>query len=204
VTLQDHSQAGADRDEVGPCGQISGIPVVDEAMLAAFYEAHAEKLFKFVARKVGPDDGGELFSQVLEEFFVWWPANPEHPKPVATLYQIARCRLSDYFRHNDRKVLTVEAEDLVEAAASGSYRDELADIVPRADLGTALAGLTERERQALAVRYLADQPVKECAEVLETGIDNTKKILKTALKKLRKSPCMDGYKIAQTAKEARR
>ncbi|MFF7946629.1 sigma-70 family RNA polymerase sigma factor [Streptomyces griseorubiginosus] len=102
------------------------------------------------------------------------------------------------------RVLTVEADDLAKAASSAAHRDDLADVVRRVDLGTALAELTERQRQALTLRYVADLPVKDCAEVMETGIDNMKKILRTALQKLRESPRMDGYKTAQTAKEAHR
>jgi len=172
-------------------------------MLAAFYEAHEDGVARFLARAAGRDEGKEIFSQVFEEFFVWWPANPGHAKPVATLYRIARCRLNDHFRRSGR-VLTVEADDLAKAASSAAHRDDLADVVRRVDLGTALAELTERQRQALTLRYVADLPVKDCAEVMETGIDNMKKILRTALQKLRESPRMDGYKTAQTAKEAHR
>ncbi|MFJ3106519.1 RNA polymerase sigma factor [Streptomyces sp. NPDC086835] len=203
MTLQDHSHAGLGRDAAEPCGPITVSQVVDEAMLEAFFEAQKDGLLRFLAGKAGRDDGAELFSQVFEQFFAWWPENPEHPKPVATLYQIARCRLNDHFRRTGR-VLTVEAEDLAEAAASGSNRDDLADVVRRTDLGAALAELTERERQALAVRYVADLPVKDCAEVLEVGIDTMKKALKTALQKLRQSPRLDGYGTARTAKEAHR
>ncbi|MGW0778830.1 RNA polymerase sigma factor [Streptomyces sp. NPDC002835] len=203
MTLQDHSRTGLGRDAAEPCGPITVGQVGDEAMLEAFFEAHRDGLFRFLAGKAGRDDGGELFSQVFEQFFAWWPEHPEHPKPVATLYQIAHCRLNDHFRRTGR-VLTVEADDLAKAAASGSNRDDLADVVRRTDLGAALAELTERERQALAVRYVADLPVKDCAEVMEVGIDTMKKILKTALQKLRQSPRLDGYDTARTAKEAHR
>ncbi|MFE7244404.1 sigma-70 family RNA polymerase sigma factor [Streptomyces sp. NPDC057580] len=71
-------------------------------------------------------------------------------------------------------------------------------------LGAALARLDEREQQALMLRYGADLPVKECAEVLGVGIDNMKKILKAALRKLRQSLRMDGYETAGTAKKGHR
>ncbi|MFF0034381.1 hypothetical protein ACFYS7_41030, partial [Streptomyces avermitilis] len=53
--------------------------------------------------------------------------HPEHPKPVTTLYRIARCRLNDYLRPHGR-VETLEAEELAEAAADGAHHDELADL----------------------------------------------------------------------------
>ena len=201
--MQNHSDMLLGLDQVEADRPIVGAPVVDETMLATFYETHADQLFRFLARKAGPDDGGELLSQVCEEFFAWWPEHPEHPKPGATLYRIGRCRLNDYLRRHGR-VETLEAEDLAEAAADGSHHDDLADVVRRVDLSAALQDLSERERQALGLRYVADLPVKDCAEVMEVGIDNMKKILKTALSKLRRSPRMESYQIVSTAKEAHR
>ncbi|MEU9662893.1 RNA polymerase sigma factor [Streptomyces chartreusis] len=184
---------------------MAGVSVVDEAMMAAFYEAHAQTVFRFLAKVAGRDDGGELLSQVFVEFCAWWPEHPTHPSPVATLLRIARCRRTDYLRRRGRIVDdTLAAEDLAAAAADGEHRDELADIVRRVDLGAALRELSERERQALELRYVADQPVKDCAEVLGVGIDNMKKILQTALKKLRQSPRMEGYQVISPAKEAHR
>ncbi|MFJ9565952.1 RNA polymerase sigma factor [Streptomyces fuscichromogenes] len=180
----------------------AGVPAVDEAAMAAFYETNVDQVFRYLARVTGRDDGKQLLSQVFLEFFAWWPDHPEHAKPVATLYRIARCRLIDYLRRRGRATDLLLADDL--ASADSSHRDDLGDIVRRIDLSAALRELTERERQALGLRYVADLPVKECAEVLEVGIDNMKKILKTALKKLRQSPRMEGYQIPQTAKEAHR
>lgn len=180
-------------DQVAVGGGIVSPAAVDEAMLSIFYEAHEEGLFRFLSRKAGPDDGGEILSQAFEEFFAWWPEHPAPPKPVATLYRIARCRLNDYLRRLGRAE-TLEAGDLAEAAAGAAHHDELAGIVRRIDLGIALRELTERERQALGLRYVADLPVKDCAEILEVGIDNMKKILKTALHKSLQpvGPCMAG------------
>lgn len=202
MSMQNLSRMVLGLDQVEVDGRLAGMQVVDEAMLAAFYETHAEKLFRFLARRAGQDDGGEILSQVFEEFFAWWPEHPAHPKPVATLYRIARCRLNDYLRRLGR-VETLEADDLAAAAADGAHHDDLADVVRRVDLDMALRELIERERQALGLRYVADLPVKDCAEVMEVGIDNMKKILKTALNKLRQSPRMEGYQIITTAKEAR-
>lgn len=198
MTVQNHVLG---LDQVGMGGQLADVQVVDEAMLAGFYETNVEKLFRFLARRAGRDDGAEILSQVFEEFFAWWPEHPAHPNPLAMLYRITRCRLNDHLRRVGR-VETLDADDLA-AAADGAHHDELADVVRRADLRVALRALTERERQALGLRYVADLPVKECAEVMEVGIDNMKKILKTALNKLRDSPRMEGYKIITTAKEAR-
>ncbi|MEJ8673004.1 sigma-70 family RNA polymerase sigma factor [Streptomyces sp. MS1.AVA.1] len=141
----------------------AGVPAVDEATMAAFYETNVDQVFRYLARVAGQDDGKQLLSQVFLEFFAWWPEHPEHAKPVATLYRIARCRLIDHLRRRGRATDLLLAEDLAAAVSDGGHRDELADIVYRIDLGAALRELTERERQAVELRYVADLPVKECA-----------------------------------------
>ncbi|WP_330343396.1 sigma-70 family RNA polymerase sigma factor [Streptomyces longwoodensis] len=201
MTVQDHSGAGFGQEAAGPGSEITGIPEIDEAALAAFYEAHVDQVLRFLARAAGSrDDGEEILGQAFEEFFAWWPHHPEHPNPVATLYRIARCRLTDHLRRSGR-VLTVEANDLADLADVVQHIDLATDIAQRVDLSVALTRLDERERHALQLRYGADLPVKECAEILGIGIDNMKKILKTALRKLRQSLRMDGYQTAGTAKE---
>ncbi|MET8816433.1 sigma-70 family RNA polymerase sigma factor [Streptomyces sp. NPDC004549] len=169
-----------------------------------FYNLHEEKLLRYLTRHLGTDDGSEVFSQVFEEFFAWWPAHPEHANPVAVLYRTARCRVTDHLRR--ARPQPTEDEALAEALAralSGGH-GELAHVVERMDIRSALADLSGREQQALVLRYELDLPVKECAEILGVRMDNMKKILKVALHKLRRSPRMDGYRIVGTAKEARR
>jgi hypothetical protein len=76
VTVQNHVLG---LDQVGMGGQLADVQVVDEAMLAGFYETNVEKLFRFLARRAGRDDGAEILSQVFEEFFAWWPDIPRTP-----------------------------------------------------------------------------------------------------------------------------
>lgn len=180
--------AGSDLDDVltVPC------LVVDEAVLGAFYSAHVEGLLTYLTRKGGPDAAEDLANQVFEQFLLWWPDHPLHPSPVAALYRIAQCRLADHLRRLGR-TLTLETRDLERALGDDGMCDEFAAVDLRMDLVWALAELTERERQALLLRHVAQLPVIECAEVLDLGIDNLKKILKKALATLRQSPRMDAY-----------
>ncbi|MFF1680762.1 RNA polymerase sigma factor [Streptomyces sp. NPDC058256] len=205
MTVQDFSEAGLGRGAAEVPGQALavGVVVVGEAELASFYETRVEALLNYLVRKAGRDDAEDLLSQVFEQFFIWWPQHPCHPSPVGTLYRIAQCRLADRLRR-DGRTLTVEASDLEEALGEGDHADGFTGVDLRVDLGRALAELSERERQALLLRYVADLPVGDCAEVLELAVDNMKKILKTALRTLRQSPRMDTYEPAGWAKEVHR
>ncbi|MGW2725513.1 RNA polymerase sigma factor [Streptomyces sp. NPDC001492] len=180
-------RSGGQQDDALPQPSAADHAQVDGTMFTAFYETHIEGLLTYLARKAGLDATGDLASQVVEQFLLWWPENPAHPAPVAALYRIAQCRLADHLRRRGR-TLTLDARDLEQVPSSDAPRELFSVVDLRVDLERALAELTEDERQALLLRYVADLPVKECAEVLLLGIDNLKKILKKALRTLRQSP----------------
>ncbi|WP_405969030.1 sigma-70 family RNA polymerase sigma factor [Streptomyces sp. NBC_00988] len=166
--------------------------VVTEAMLLAVYHQEAERVLNVLARRVGRAAAPELRDQALMEFFAWWPAHPEHPNPTAALYMITQRRAVDHLGKQGR-ILPVQDSDLDELARALASQDPYAAADLRMDLRRALTRLCERERQALQLRHLDGMPVAACAALLGTGIDNTKKILKRALRKLRQDPGMAAY-----------
>ncbi|MFJ8158818.1 RNA polymerase sigma factor [Streptomyces sp. NPDC094468] len=175
--------------------------VLGEAEFGAFYHAYVDKLFTFLSRKTDRDVGKELTDLVFEQFFVWWQQHPDQAEPVGMLFWLARCRLYDYLRRRGRE-LTVEPSDLHDLVG-GTDGDDFAAVDRLHDLRKALATLTEQQRQALLMKYVANLSVAECAETLGTGVDNMKKILGKAREALRQAPGMDAYNSAVTAKEVR-
>jgi RNA polymerase sigma-70 factor (ECF subfamily) len=203
VTLQDQSGVvGPGFEVAGPPGTAGAVPVVlGEAEFGEFYYAHVDKLFGFLLRRTGRDVARELADLVFEQFFVWWQKHPDQAEPVGMLYRLARCRLYDYLRRRGRE-LTVEPSDL-EDFVGGTDCDDFAAVDRHHDLRKALATLTEQQRQALLMKYVANLSVTECAEALGTGEHNMKKILGKAREALRQAPGMDAYNSAGTAKEVR-
>ncbi|MFF5044689.1 RNA polymerase sigma factor [Streptomyces nigra] len=203
MTLQDQpGMVAPNLGAAGTPGMVGAVPVVlGEAEFAEFYHAHVDKLLSFLSRRTGRDVGKELADLAFEQFFVWWQQYPEQPEPVGMLYRLARCRLNDYLRRQGRE-LTVEPSDLQDLAG-GTDGDDFAAVDRRRDLRKALATLTEQQRQALLMKYVANLSVAECAETLGTGVDNMKKILGKAREALRQAPGMDAYNSAVTAKEVR-
>ncbi|MFD5858761.1 RNA polymerase sigma factor [Streptomyces chartreusis] len=181
-----------------------GAAVIDEAACLAFYEAQIEGLLTFLARKTDACNVDGLASDIFAAFLAYWPEHPEHPNPVALLYMIAGRRLADLWRTSGRS-LSFETSDLEDALGRGAGQDDDFDAVDlRIDLTRALGDLTERQRQALLLRYVAELSVQNCADVLGVGLDNMKKILKQARQALRVSPRMDTYETTATAKEVHR
>ncbi|MDT0616135.1 RNA polymerase sigma factor [Streptomyces lancefieldiae] len=175
--------------------------MLGEEVLNEFYLLHIDKLFDFMARRASRDDARELADLVFEQFVAWWQEHADHVAPAGVLFQLARWRLNDYMRSRGR-VLSVEPSDL-EGLVGGTDGDDFAAVERCHDIRKALATLTERERQALLLKYGADLSVAECAEALGERIDNMKKILKKAREALRQAPGMDAYNSAGTAKEVR-
>ncbi|MFS8202592.1 RNA polymerase sigma factor [Streptomyces sp. CWNU-52B] len=200
MTVQDHPDTTGPDHAPAPA---PGRQEIDEEQFAVFYEANAAKLTAFLTRMTNRDDARVLVGQAFEQFFVWWQARPGHPAPRAVLYRIANCRLIDHLRRSGR-TLSVEAGQLEKALTESEHADDFAGVELRFDLERALSELSERHREALVLRYLADLPVKDCAAVLEVGIDNMKKILKRALVRLRTSPRMDSYASAGRTEEMHR
>ncbi|MDX2557275.1 MULTISPECIES: RNA polymerase sigma factor [Streptomyces] len=203
MTLQDQSGVVAPGLGVaGSPGPAGAVPLVlGEAEFGAFYHAYVEKLFGFLSRRTGRDVSKELADLVFEQFFVWWQQHPEQAEPVGMLFWLARCRLNDYLRRRGRE-LTVEPSDLQDLAG-GVDGDDFAAVDRHHDLRKALATLTEQQRQALLMKYVANLSVAECAETLGTGEHNMKKILGKAREAVRQAPGMDAYNSAVTAKEVR-
>jgi RNA polymerase sigma-70 factor (ECF subfamily) len=204
VTLQDQSGAGSPGLSAASAPGTAGAAPAElgEAEFAEFYHVHIDQLFGFLSRRVRVrDDAREVADAVFEEFFTWWQKHPEQPEPVGMLYRIARCRLQDHQRRRNR-LLTVEPSDL-EDLIGGTEAGEFTAVDRRNDLHKALATLTEQQRQALLLKYGAGLSVRECAEVLGTGVDNMKKILGKAREALRQAPGMDAYSSAGLAKEVR-
>ena len=175
--------------------------VLGEAELAEFYHTHIDRLFGYMLRRASRDDARELADLVFGQFFEWWQKHPGHAAPAGVLYQLAGWRLNDYLRRRGR-TLTVEPSDL-EDLVGGTDGDDFAAVERRHDIRKALATLTERERQALLLRYGVDLSVAECADVLGEGVHNMKKILDKAREALRQAPGMDAYRSAGMAKEVR-
>lgn len=161
---------------------------VDEAMFRTVYEEQAERLINFLVRLVGRGVAEEVGGEVWMQFFVSWQDKPEHPNPTALLYMIARCRAVSHLRQAMRTV-PVEDECLEALAGTMCSRDrgiEAAEL--RLDLKQALAGLPERERQAVYLHHVDGLSEADTAAVLGLKIDNVKRILKKARRALRQSP----------------
>ncbi len=136
-------------------------------------------VYAFVAYRIGAghdaeDVTGEVFERALRYRRGYDPARGA---PLAWLVGIARRVLADRAVSGSEPVAAVP-----ETAAPGELEHEA---VERLTLAAALARLSERDRELLAMRYGADMKAAEIAQVLESTTNAVEVAVHRALRRLR-------------------
>jgi len=136
-------------------------------------------VYAFVAYRIGAghdaeDVTGEVFERALRYRRGYDPAKGA---PLAWLVGIARRVLAD-------RALSA-AEPIAEVPETPAPGELERDAVERLTLGTALARLSDRDRELLAMRYGADMKAAEIARVLESTTNAVEVAVHRALRRLR-------------------
>jgi RNA polymerase sigma-70 factor (ECF subfamily) len=158
---------------------------------AAVYEEHVWRVYGFFAYRVrGRDLAEDLTQTTFEKALRAWPRfDPGRAAPATWLLAIARNVLIDHVR-----------------AARGRQTEELRDDHhPTGDepaligldplLAEALADLSARDREVLALRFGADLTGPEIAEALGLSLANVQQIQSRALRKLREALPADAAQL---------
>jgi RNA polymerase sigma factor (sigma-70 family) len=149
------------------------------------YEDHAQPLFGFLAYRTG--DRG-LAEEVMSEAFeralkARKKYDPRKASAKTWIYSIALNCLRD---HQRRQGAEVRALDRVGAPTGFDLTDPgLARAEDRDDLQRALRGLSDEEREVVALRYGGELTAKEMAKLLGERETTVEGRLYRALRKLR-------------------
>ena len=149
------------------------------------FEEHAERLFSFLAYRTGnrplaEDLLSETFERVLGSRRRF---DPRLGSERRWLYTIALNLLRDHARRQTREERVLRH---VSAGAPAEGLDvELEAVEQRDELHRALATLSEDEREALALRFVADLKLRDVAGVLGEGESAVEGRIYRALAKLR-------------------
>ena len=114
---------------------------------------------------------------------------PERGSQRAWLFGIARNAALDELRRRSRHAeLAAEPEDV---AAAGAHEEAAEAALRRSMLSAALATLSPRERELIALKYFAGLANAEIAEVIGVSESNAGTRLHRAMEKLREA-CDEG------------
>lgn len=158
-----------------------------EAEFEGLYAEHAQRLFGFLVYRTG--DRALAEDLVADTFEAAYRARGRYDRrrasPRTWLYTIALNRLRDQGRRQGAQARAYERA--VEGAAEVADPPDIAleRIVERDRIMRALGGLTEQERECVALRFGADLSLKEIAAALREPVTTVEGRLYRALRKLR-------------------
>jgi RNA polymerase sigma-70 factor (ECF subfamily) len=146
------------------------------------YDNHVWDVYGFFAYRLGSRADAEDLTQVTFEraLRAWHRYDPRRAALGTWLLAIARNLLIDHYR-----LRRVRHEELVEAAPEVPVADFEPGLGVSPELADALRGLTEREREVIALRFGGDLSGPEIAEILALTVANVQQILSRTLRKLR-------------------
>ena len=137
--------------------------------------------YRVLARDAADDLVSAVFEKVLDKFAGFDQTQPVEP----WLFAIARNTLNDYYRRRAVRG-SLSTDGFEEALASDESVERAAERgEENAALLAALAGLSENERELIALRYALDQSTREMAAQTGLSESNVGVTLFRAIKKLR-------------------
>ena len=139
------------------------------------------RVYAYVAYRIGDGaDAEDVTSATFERALRYRGGfDPRLGEPVEWLIGIARRCISDHFARQP-----IPVADPPEVAAPS---DLATDAAARIDLRQAVAGLAERDRELVALRYGADLTARQIGELLDLRTNAVEVALHRALQSLRET-----------------
>jgi RNA polymerase sigma factor (sigma-70 family) len=153
--------------------------------LRRVYREHVAAVFAFVGGAVSRETAEDLTASTFEKVIRAWSGyDPERGPERAWVLAIARNLLIDHYRRQSHRdtVSTDQHPLLLDALTSDDWIERR---LTHAELQDWLEQLGQREREILALRYGADLPATEIAEITGLTASNVHQIVSRSLRKLR-------------------
>ena len=149
---------------------------------ARVYEEHVWRIYGFLAYRLRDREAAEDLTQATFEraLRAWGRFDPRRGSEATWLLAIARNQLIDYHRRDRSDRLVVIDADKLPASASPEPGGALAE-----ELAAALAELSERDREVIALRFGADLTGPQIAQLLGLTLANVHQIISRSLRRLK-------------------
>jgi RNA polymerase sigma factor (sigma-70 family) len=168
---------------------------------ARTYEKHVWRVYGFLAYRLRDREAAEDLTQVTFEraLRAWSRFDPRRASESTWLIAIARNLLIDHHRRDHSNRFEPFDERLSPAVSGPEER-----FTTSPELIEALAQLSERDREVVALRFGGDLTGPEIAELMKLSLSNIQQILSRSLKKLRVLLEAENMREADMARPARR
>jgi RNA polymerase sigma factor (sigma-70 family) len=143
-------------------------------------DAHARDVHRFLIAMVGSVDADDCYQETWLAALRAYPQLRDASNVRGWLFTIAHRKAIDQVRSRARRATPVAApEELPQAGVTD------APAVLDGDLWSAVAALPDKQRTALALRFIADSAYAEIAEAMQTSEPAARQNVHEGLKRLR-------------------
>jgi len=163
----------------------------DRQAFAAIYETYFDRIYRYLTLRIGnPVDAEDMTEQVfmkaLESINKFeWRGLPFS----AWLFRIASNEAVDYFRRRSRQRRAPLDESVLAAPQDPSQEAEL--VLSLEELIEAMQGLTDLQRQVITLRFGAELPTAQVAQIMDRTPGAVKALQHAALVSLRRALTAD-------------
>jgi RNA polymerase sigma factor (sigma-70 family) len=151
----------------------------------ALLDEHGRDVHRFLIASVGAIDADDCYQETWLSALRAYPKLRDASNLRSWLLTIAHRKVIDHARSRARRAVPVAAVDEVADSVSSAELDA-PSLTVDGDLWARVAQLPEKQRTALALRFIADSPYAEIATVMDTSEEAARRNVHEALKRLRK------------------
>jgi RNA polymerase sigma-70 factor, ECF subfamily len=154
--------------------------------VAQIFDDHVWDVYGFIAYRCSQrSDAEDLTQQTFERALKAWRSfDPERAAVKTWLLAIAHNLVIDHFRRDRSRLHRPIGEDgIAEEDLPASEDPEMAGVSP--EVAAALATLTARDQEIVALRFGGDLTGPEIAQMLDLSLSNVQQILSRSLRRMR-------------------
>ncbi|MFZ0042240.1 MAG: sigma-70 family RNA polymerase sigma factor [Solirubrobacteraceae bacterium] len=153
----------------------------------ALLDAHGRDVHRFLVASVGPVEADDCFQETWLAALRAYPKLSDDSNLRAWLFTIAHRKVIDHARGRARRPVPVA--EVPERHTDGQTAiTVVGPAVADGDLWAAVGALPEKQRTAVALRFIADSAYAEIAVVMGTSEEAARRSVHEGLKRLRKDP----------------
>jgi RNA polymerase sigma-70 factor (ECF subfamily) len=157
----------------------------DSSAFRAWYDDAVGRVYGYLYGRCGGDI--EVAEDITQQAFIQairhWQTFDGRSDPITWLCSIARNKLADYYREQERqrrRHLQLVVREIESQTSAANH-----EIDDRDAIVAALRQLPDMERTALVLRYVDDLSVSEVAALLRRSVDATDALIRRAKERFR-------------------
>ncbi len=153
----------------------------------ALLDAHGRDVYRFLAASVGPIEADDCYQETWLAALRAYPGLREASNLRGWILTVAHNKAIDHFRARARRPVPV-AETEALAGVGGRSPTAPQPAIPQDSTGlwASVAALPDKQRTALALRFVTDAPYADIATVMGTSQEAARRNVYEGLTRLRK------------------